>query len=121
MEARTMTTTREKADIVDRLNDIWSDDGHKRGCQGRTYSCSCGLDDRTRGTAIDAAAEIASLRRELDEAREALAAARHWIYRDEVPDFARNFETLDHVPDGEGKRLLEMLDAALNDIEGGAG
>ena len=81
-----MTTTPEKADIVDRLNNIRSDDDHKRGCQGRTYSCSCGLDDRTRGTAIDAATEIASLRRELEEAREALepfAEAAHSYDPDE--------------------------------------
>lgn len=59
----------EKADIVDRLNDIWSDDDHERGCEGRTYSCSCGFDGRTHATAKDSATEIASLRRELEEAR----------------------------------------------------
>lgn len=45
--------------------------------------------------------------------RAALEEARYWIYREEAPDFARNFETLDHVRDGEGKDLLRRIDAAL--------
>lgn len=48
-----------------------------------------------------------------------LREARDWIYREEAPDFARNFETLDHVREGEGKELLRRIDAALKGSSGG--
>lgn len=63
-----MTDTRDNGtDIVSRLNDIWSDDDHDRGCQGRTYSCTCGFDERTFATAKEAASEILSLRQKNDD------------------------------------------------------
>ncbi|MCZ7974422.1 hypothetical protein O9X80_07955 [Agrobacterium salinitolerans] len=56
------------SDIVERLNAIWANDDHDRGCQGREYSCSCGYDNRTAKTAEDAATEISRLRQLLSEA-----------------------------------------------------
>lgn len=45
--------------------------------------------------------------------RASLQEARDWIYREEAPDSARNFYTLDHVPEGEAKELLRRIDEAL--------
>lgn len=59
-----MTTT--NPDLVERLNDIWSNDDHARGCQGREYSCTCGFDERTFATAKEAAARIEELEAERD-------------------------------------------------------
>jgi predicted RNase H-like HicB family nuclease len=61
--------------LRERLRDIYANDDHARGCEGRTYSCSCGFDDRTFQTAEEADAEITRL-------QEALAAAeteREWL------------------------------------------
>lgn len=63
-------------DIVERLNNIWANDDHRRGCQGREYSCSCGFDNRTAKTAEDAATEISRLRQLLSEAEKREAEAR---------------------------------------------
>lgn len=63
-------------DIVERINDIWANDDHERGCQGREYSCSCGFDNRTAKTAEDAATEITRLRQLLSEADKREAEAR---------------------------------------------
>jgi hypothetical protein len=68
MEARTMTTTPEKADIVDRL------EARLRAHTPTSLPSYIGQED---GGAIlrdcrEAATEIAALRRELEEAREAL-------------------------------------------------
>lgn len=64
------------ADIVERLNGIWANDDHDRGCQGREYSCSCGFDNRTAKTAEDAATEITRLRQLLSEAEKREKEAR---------------------------------------------
>ena len=63
-------------DIVERINDIWANDDHERGCQGREYSCSCGFDNRTAKTAEDAATEITRLRNLLSEAEKREREAR---------------------------------------------
>lgn len=57
------------SDIVERLNDIWRDDDHERGCTGRNYECTCGFDARSFATAKEAAIEIERLRAKLAEAR----------------------------------------------------
>lgn len=64
------------SDIVERLNGIWANDDHERGCQGREYSCSCGFDNRTAKTAEDAATEITRLRQLLSEAEKREREAR---------------------------------------------
>ena len=56
------------SDLCERLQKLVSDD-HQRGCEGRTYSCSCGYDDLKDKALVKAAAEIARLRAELEEAR----------------------------------------------------
>ena len=49
------------SDLVARLNDIWRDGDHDRGCQGRSYSCTCGYDEQTIATAKEAATELQRL------------------------------------------------------------
>jgi hypothetical protein len=61
-----MTTIPNAEDIIKRLNDIWRDDDHERGCAGRNYDCSCGFDSRSLETAKDAADEIERLRKALE-------------------------------------------------------
>jgi hypothetical protein len=53
------------ADIVERLHGQLSGD-HKRGCQGRCYSCECGYDTSTESLMAEAADEIEQLRKALD-------------------------------------------------------
>jgi len=67
--------------LVGRLNDIWRDDDHERGCAGRTYNCTCGFDDRTYETAEAAAtalkakeAQLAELAAENERLRRELSA-----------------------------------------------
>jgi len=42
---------------------------HKRGCEGRTYTCTCGYDERME-------AALRTLSEQLAEAREVIAALR---------------------------------------------
>jgi len=69
----------EMTGLVERLNNIWLDDDHERGCEGRNYTCTCGFDEQTWDTAKEAAAEItrlqaenASLRQTIHECANAL-------------------------------------------------
>jgi len=52
-----------KPDIVGRLRDLLESD-HERGCEGRTYSCACGHDNRIERALHEAADEIERLRKE---------------------------------------------------------
>lgn len=63
------------SELVERLRDIYANDDHARGCEGRTYSCSCGFDDRTFQTAEEAASEITRLQEALAAAEARIAAA----------------------------------------------
>jgi Lar family restriction alleviation protein len=51
----------DDAGLVAALKDIYETDDHARGCEGRTYDCTCGFDDRTFATAQRAAARIEAL------------------------------------------------------------
>ena len=48
------------SDLIERLRAGQNGD-HERGCEGRTYTCSCGYDDRLQAAAWEAADHIASL------------------------------------------------------------
>jgi len=69
-------------DIVDRLNDIWRDDDHERGCQGREYTCSCGFDERTLATAKEAADTITTLRSRIGTLEKALKPFAGAVFND---------------------------------------
>lgn len=58
------------SDLVEKLNDIWRDDDHERGCEGRNYTCSCGFDERTYETGRLAAEAIAAKDAELAKLRD---------------------------------------------------
>lgn len=59
------------ARLVDRLNHI-TDGDHDRGCDGRTYICSCGFDERTYETATRAAAALEALSAKNERLRKAI-------------------------------------------------
>lgn len=63
------------SDIIKRLVAI-CEDGHKRGCDGRNYQCTCGFEDEEIKTCTDAAAEITLLTEENKRMREALQLVR---------------------------------------------
>jgi hypothetical protein len=52
-------------DIAEKLRDYANDD-HERLCQGRTYSCSCGYDDKRDPLMTEAAETITALRAEVE-------------------------------------------------------
>lgn len=60
------------SDIVERLINISRGD-HERGCNGRSYTCSCGYDDVNEKTAEDAASEIQRLRAEVERLRKIIS------------------------------------------------
>jgi hypothetical protein len=66
--------------IIDHLNEIWRDGDHKRGCQGREYICTCGVDDRTFLTAKEAIAEIENMKAEIKRLREVLEECAEHFY-----------------------------------------
>lgn len=72
-EVRSMTDN-----LRERLRDIYANDDHARGCEGRTYSCSCGFDDRTFQTAEEAESEITRLQQALAAAEAERDKARGW-------------------------------------------
>lgn len=65
---------------VARLLAMISSDDHRRGCQGREYSCTCGYDDRKDAALAEAAAAIERLVAERDEARALVAEANNSLY-----------------------------------------
>lgn len=109
--------------LVERLNDIWSNDDHARGCRGREYECTCGFDDRTFATAKEAAEAIemheagyqqhlriiAELKQENLRLVEALATARADAIEEAAklieegfkrPGITRKMDTCDHGKSG---------------------
>lgn len=56
------------SDIVERLH-LYAGDDHKRLCQGREYSCSCGYDDKRDPLLKEAAFEIGRLLNLMADAR----------------------------------------------------
>ena len=56
-------------DIAEKLRDYANDD-HERLCQGRTYSCSCGYDDKRDPLMTEAADTITALRAENERLKE---------------------------------------------------
>ena len=55
-------------DIAEKLRNYANDD-HERLCQGRTYSCSCGYDDKRDPLMTEAADHIIALRAEVERLR----------------------------------------------------
>lgn len=62
------------SEIIERLNVIIDGD-HERGCEGRTYSCSCGFDDRLLAATREAREVLTRQREEIAALVEALANA----------------------------------------------
>lgn len=80
---------KDRKDLVERLRNISRGD-HERGCNGRSYTCTCAYDETSWKTAEEAAAELDRLRRELEEARRALEqvckdAKRVDVYQNGAP------------------------------------
>lgn len=118
------------SDLCERLQKLVSDD-HQRGCEGRTYSCSCGYDDLKDKALVKAAAEIARLRAELEEANRreerawrernvAYAKVKAWeatVYVEGLPlravradDWGPGEGAHTTVPEVTPKRLVDLLD-----------
>lgn len=104
-------TPADVAGLVERLNNI-TDGDHDRGCDGRTYSCSCGFDGRTYEAATRAATTLKSLSAKIERLRKALeplakAAEHHAAFGDERPVRA------------DGDVLVKHLRTARRALEGG--
>jgi hypothetical protein len=72
-------------DIVERLR-VHAKNDHVRGCEGRTYSCSCGYDEKTEPLLDAAADEIERLRAALRK------VAERYPDHEDMLDIARNVE-----------------------------
>jgi hypothetical protein len=66
LNAPAMSAQDELGELFERLRAIFRSDDHKRGCQGREYSCSCGYDARIQALAEEAAAALTRLIAERD-------------------------------------------------------
>jgi len=90
------------SDIVERLND------HRKGCEGRQYTCTCGFDTQQTDTISALTAERDALRRQLAEAVEA--------EREKCAKIADDYDcALVAYPNDEAERYYEsgMLDASI--------
>lgn len=63
--------TQGDRDLIERLMDVLSSD-HKRGCDGRTYTCNCGYDDQVEQIADQATDRLEARLDEVGRLREAL-------------------------------------------------
>lgn len=57
------------------MTDKIEEQGHKRGCEGRNYACTCGYDDRVE-------AELSRLRSSNEAKRKALEQIRDVYFED---------------------------------------
>jgi hypothetical protein len=89
-------------DIVERLREYASTD-HKRGCEGRCYSCTCGYDDERDHLLVETADEIERLEAELKRQT-----------ADKLVSNMRLIETETEIE----RLLIERLLAALKEIAG---
>ena len=89
--------------------------GHKRGCSGREYTCTCGHDDTITDTIEAQAAEIAEYRRQHCSAVE---IARPLL--DALEAQAAEIKRLKNILrdcDPESMSWLDARDAALGETE----
>lgn len=66
--------TQGDRELIERLMDVLSSD-HKRGCDGRTYTCNCGYDDQVEQIADQATDRLQALSAENERLESALRIA----------------------------------------------